>query len=131
MNMAEIRCRGNAPNEKGLGHPGLEPVTLTAGAKKSTVLPRRHTPLCRLLAIHIETNSYFKFRCISKLFWKRLVFLSHLVHWKACGIIFWQMWWDILGFKLRSARIVKRFLWISVRKLAIHVHTLCFLCYVT
>ena len=35
-----------------------------------------------------------------------LSFLSHLVHWKAYVIIFWQMWKDILGFELRSARIV-------------------------
>ena len=35
-----------------------------------------------------------------------LSFLSHLVHWKAYAIIFWQMWKDILGFELRSPRIV-------------------------
>ena len=32
---------------------------------------------------HIERNSYIKFRCISKLFWKHFVFLCHLVHWIA------------------------------------------------
>ena len=35
-----------------------------------------------------------------------LSFLSHLVHWKAYAIVFWQMWKDILGFELRSPRIV-------------------------
>ena len=34
------------------------------------------------------------------------LFFSLLVHWKAYTIIFWQMWEDILGFELRSARIV-------------------------
>ena len=33
-------------------------------------------------------------------------FFSHLVHWKAYAIIFGQMWKDILGFALRSVRIV-------------------------
>jgi len=33
-------------------------------------------------------------------------FWRHLVHWIAYAIIFWQMWKDILGFELRSPRIV-------------------------
>ena len=37
---------------------------------------------------------------------KTLGFLSHLIHWKAYTIIFWQMWKDVLGFELRFARIV-------------------------
>ena len=36
----------------------------------------------------IERNSYIKFSCVSKWFWKHLRFLSHLVHWIANAIIF-------------------------------------------
>ena len=64
-------------------------------------------------------NKYIKkyFRC-EPVYWKVcgiiileiLSYLRHLVHWKAYAITFWQMWKGILGFELRSTRIV----WINL-----------------
>ena len=47
---------------------------------------------------------------------KSLTFLSHLVHWKSYAIVFCQLWNNILGFELRSARIVCIKLIPSVKK---------------
>ena len=82
---------------------------------------------CKFFILYMR-SMYKKNICIYLLFiWiymhnmilKTLSFLRHFVHWKAYTIIFWQMWKDILGFELRSARIVciklilKRYIFIT------------------
>ena len=47
---------------------------------------------------------------------KTLSFFSNLVHWKSYAIIFDKIWKDILGFELRSVRIVRIKLIPSVKK---------------